>query len=154
MRGSAQSDRGVQGPAVTEHETLRLPQLKGGQTVQIAGQWATVTYLVGECEVIVALDDGRQLQVDRTTLKLPPRTDPQRPGKRKTGERRCTDCNAPVSPSSTRCRDCVAAHLSALGGTARMPRRGRDIVVNPLTHPHLSRQSAGEPDLSGPTREA
>ena len=45
--------------------------LKQGQTINIGGRWGTITYLVGNREAVVTLDDDRQTQVDVDELELP-----------------------------------------------------------------------------------
>ena len=45
--------------------------LKQGQTINIGGRWGTITYLVGDREAVVTLDDDRQTQVDVDAIELP-----------------------------------------------------------------------------------
>lgn len=45
--------------------------LKQGQTINIGGRWGTITYLVGDREAVVTLDDDLQTQVDVEDLLLP-----------------------------------------------------------------------------------
>ena len=105
--------------------------LKPGQTVKFDGRWGIVTYLIGDREAVVTFDDDRQVRVGLEDLvpvvmflkREPPAT--PRPGK-------CIDCRTPVAAGSRRCASCNGAHATARKSISR----GREIVLNPKTHPH------------------
>jgi len=45
--------------------------LKPGQTINIAGRWGTVTYLIGDDAAVVTLDDDAQVQAALADITVP-----------------------------------------------------------------------------------
>ena len=46
-----------------------VTSLKQGQSIRVGGQWATVTYFIGDEHVVVTLDTDQQLQVSLAQVR-------------------------------------------------------------------------------------
>ena len=104
--------------------------LKTGQSIKVEGRWGIVTYLIGDLEAIVTFDDDRQVKVGVEDL-LPVVIHAQRSVAQKERPGRCLDCGTGISAGATRCSACQGLNYGRNSNG-----RGRDIVLNPFTHPH------------------
>lgn len=136
--------------AVLQREGQECSELKQGQTVKIGNRWATVGYLIGADSVLVVDDLDVQHVVLQSEVRVPDlacvtETGPVRlQGGEVLPKRRswsCVDCNQPVAEGSTRCRPCHNLSMASRRND-HTPPRGYDIVINPITAPHLRKPVA------------